>query len=244
MFGPLGLVERARVAAPVFSVDVASALRNSPVLSECHARVAAAGCDLEPAFASGATLLIPMTLELYQEPLPPTYCGHATSSLHRPTLREVSTGYGDDPESLRPGLLEMIEHIHDDATDVLALIHDSVATKDPPEKRIVKPSKEWKQARVVNKNSTMKTKFSGISFFQFNAQKGSPSQSLVDESVPRCSQVKSAPFRHIICFQFASIITLGIRNQLICQVLGTSCFQKLVAELSTMCTWNVTWTRA
>ena len=37
---------------------------------------------------------------------------------------------------LRPGLLEMIEHIHDDATDVLALIHDSVATKDPPEKRI------------------------------------------------------------------------------------------------------------
>ena len=136
MFGPLGLVERARVAAPVFSVDVASALRNSPVLSECHARVAAAGCDLEPAFASGATLLIPMTLELYQEPLPPTYCGHATSSLHRPTLREVSTGYGDDPESLRPGLLEMIEHIHDDATDVLALIHDSVATKDPSEKRI------------------------------------------------------------------------------------------------------------
>ena len=49
-----------RVSACIFAC-----LTESPHLREAHGRVAAAGCELRPAFAGGATLLCPLTHERF-----------------------------------------------------------------------------------------------------------------------------------------------------------------------------------
>ncbi|CAE8661455.1 unnamed protein product [Polarella glacialis] len=49
------------------SARVSDALSTSDELSACHDRVREAGCELMPTWAGGAVLLVPLTLELYEE---------------------------------------------------------------------------------------------------------------------------------------------------------------------------------
>ncbi|CAE8627473.1 unnamed protein product [Polarella glacialis] len=49
------------------SARVADALSTSDELSACHDGVREAGCELTPSWAGGAVLLVPLTLELYEE---------------------------------------------------------------------------------------------------------------------------------------------------------------------------------
>jgi len=58
------------------AVEVASALLEAPALAMCRARVVEAGCELQPDWAGGAWLLLPMTKEIYEE------IGLQTCSVH------------------------------------------------------------------------------------------------------------------------------------------------------------------
>ncbi|CAE8627475.1 unnamed protein product [Polarella glacialis] len=49
------------------SARISDALSTSEELRACHDRVLEAGCELTPKWAGGAVLLVPLTLELYQE---------------------------------------------------------------------------------------------------------------------------------------------------------------------------------
>jgi len=47
--------------------EVTDALLEAPALAACRARVEEAGCELQPEWAGGAWLLLPMTKEMYEE---------------------------------------------------------------------------------------------------------------------------------------------------------------------------------
>merc|ERR1712087_52836 len=49
------------------SPQIAAALLGSDVLRECIARVGSAGCEVQPVWANGAFLLVPLTEELVLE---------------------------------------------------------------------------------------------------------------------------------------------------------------------------------
>merc|ERR1712046_305651 len=47
--------------------EVTNALLQAPALARCRQAVEDAGCELQPAWANGAWLLVPMTQDLYRE---------------------------------------------------------------------------------------------------------------------------------------------------------------------------------
>jgi len=66
-FPPLSLENVVLLRLTRFSTEIRSVLQDAPSLKGCHARVAEAQCQVFPAWAHGACLLVPLTKEQVDE---------------------------------------------------------------------------------------------------------------------------------------------------------------------------------